>query len=67
MANIIEQNGKSYLVVGDKAIPIDHFDENGKPVMTECWSEETPNANGVQDCTVHLECLQIVAEPQKLG
>lgn len=67
MAEIIKHNGKSYLRVGDKAIPIDHFDADGKPVMTQCWSEETPNQVGGQDCTVHLECLQIVAKPHKPG
>lgn len=57
MANIIEHEGKKYLRVGDKLIEVD---ANGKPVH-ECWSEETPNANGGMDCTVHVPCLQIAA------
>ncbi len=63
MANIIEHEGKKYVRIGDKAILIDHFDKEGKPVLTrECWSEETPNAAGGMDCTVHVPCLQIVSK-----
>ena len=65
MSNIIEHEGRKYLRVGDKAILIDHFDENGKPIINEVWSEETPNAKGGQDCTVHVSCLQITAKPQQ--
>ena len=59
MAKIVESNGQKYVMIGDKAIPCD---ENG--VITQCWSEEKPNANGGQDCTVHVPCLQIVATQQ---
>lgn len=56
---IIEHNGQKYVIIGDKAIPCD---ENG--VVTGVWSEETRNANGGQDCTVHVPCLQIAAKQQ---
>jgi len=66
MANeILTHEGKKYLKVGDKAVLIDHFDEEGKPVITGVWSEETPNAAGGQDCTVHVPCFQIAATPHK--
>jgi len=56
-----------YTQIGDKLVRVDHFDENNKPVCKDTWSEETPNAKGGQDCTVHMECLQITAKPNKLG
>lgn len=63
MANkILTIEGKKYLKVGDKAIPIDHFDESGKPVIVAVWSEETKNDTGGQDCTVHVPCFQIAAK-----
>ncbi len=64
---IIKHKGKPYLVIGDKAVLIDHFDEQGKPVINEVWSEETRNAQGGMDCTVHVPCLSIIATPQKPG
>ena len=57
MPRIIHKDGQAYVVVGDKAVPCD---ENG--VVKGVWSEKTPNANGGQDCTVHIPCLQIAAE-----
>jgi len=65
MGNILTIKGKKYLRVGDKAVLIDHFDEDGKPVISGVWSEEKPNATGGMDCTVHVPCFQIAAEPQK--
>jgi len=63
-----EAEGEIYMQVGEKLIKVDHFDTDGKPITSSStWSEETPNANGGQDCTVHMECLQIVAKPQELG
>lgn len=64
MAEIITIKGKKYMRMGDKLAEVDYLDANGKPVL-KCWSEETPNANGGQDCTVHVECLQIAAAPHK--
>jgi len=66
--------GKQYWKVGDdiyvkskdKLLLIDHFDGNGKPVLTsECWSEETVNLTGGQDCTIHVPCLQIATKQQE--
>lgn len=66
-------HGKQYWKVGDvvyarvkdKLLAIDHFDDNGKPILaSECWSEKTPNDAGGMDCTVHVPCLQIaVSKP----
>lgn len=64
MAEIHTIKGKKYVRIGDKLVAIDHFDADGKPVIG-CWSEETPNANGGMDCTVHVDCLQIAAVPHK--
>lgn len=58
---IIKVDGKSYVRMGDKLVPVD---ENGKPLGV--WSEETPNDSGGQDCTVHVPCLQIVCSKPKL-
>ena len=67
MANGIHTiDGKKYLKVGDKLAEIDHFDEQGKPVL-KTWSEETPNANGGMDCTVHVPCFQIASETPAIG
>ena len=64
MSNIIEHEGKKYLRIGDKAIPIDDFDAEGKPVIKGVYSEEIPNDNGGIDCTVHVPCLQIAAKKE---
>ena len=64
MAEIHTIKGKKYVRMGDKLVPVDHFDADGNPVIG-CWSEENPNANGGQDCTVHVQCLQIAAAPHK--
>lgn len=66
MDEIITVEGKNYVRMGDKLVEVDHLDANGKPVL-KTWSEETPNAAGGMDCTVHVECLQIAAEPHKPG
>lgn len=62
MPRIVQIDGKPHVVIGDKAMPCD---ENG--VISGCWSEEKPNATGGQDCTVHVPCLQIVANVNKPG
>jgi hypothetical protein len=64
---ILTIDGKKYLRIGDKAVLIDHFDGAGKPVVSGVWSEETPNAAGGQDCTVHVPCFQIAAATPKIG
>jgi len=62
--DIIKHEDKDYVKIGDKLVEVDHLDAKGKPVL-KTWSEETPNANGGMDCTVHVECLQIAVKPQK--
>ena len=61
---MIEINGKNYVRMGDKLVEVVGFDQQGKPVL-KTWSEETPNANGGTDCTVHVECLQIAGTTNK--
>lgn len=60
MAEIIEHEGDKYIRFGDKLVKIDHFDSEGTPVIG-CWSEETKNESGGQDCTVHVPCFQLGA------
>jgi hypothetical protein len=56
---ILTIDGKKYLKVGDKAVLIDHFDENGKPVVRAAYSQELKGPDSRKDCTVHIPCLQI--------
>ena len=53
-----------YLKVGNQLVKVDHFDKDNKPVIGS-WSEETPNAAGGHDCTVHVNCFQIAATPHQ--
>ena len=53
-----------YVKTGNMLAKVDHFDENQNPVI-KTWSEETPNTSGGQDCTVHVECLQIAGKTNK--
>lgn len=62
---LVTVNGKQYLRMGDKLVEVDHFDENGKPVL-KTWSEKKTHSDGRIDCTVHVECLQIVCSKPKL-
>lgn len=64
MAKIITIEGKKYVRMGDKLAEVDHLDATGKPVL-KTWSEEKPNESGGMDCTVHVQCLQIMAKPHK--
>lgn len=58
MARIVQINGKPHVVIGDKVVPCD---KNG--VITGCYSEETKNAAGGMDVTIHVPCFQIAAKP----
>jgi len=66
MSAIVEHEGKKYLRIKDKLLFIDHFDKDGRPVIG-CWSEQTPNAQGGFDCTVHVQALQIVSTPPRIA
>ena len=55
--------GKNYVKVGDKLAEVDHLDAQGKPVL-KTYSEETTNPDGSKDCTIHVECLQIVSRKE---
>ena len=62
---VVEKDGIKYLVVGDKAIPFENVDGNGKPIL-EVTSETKTYPDGRQDCTVHVPCLQVVGEAKKM-
>ncbi len=61
MARIIIKDGQKYMLIGDKAIPFDSFDENGKPII-KVESKETPNDRGGKDVEVRIPCLKITGE-----
>ena len=63
---MIEIDGKKYVKIKDKLVEVDRLDANGKPIL-KTWSEETKHPDGRVDCTVHVECLQIAATPNKPG
>ena len=58
---IVKQDGKAYIVFNGRAIPINHFDKTGKPVV-KVESEETTNSNGGKDVTVKIPCLNVVGK-----
>lgn len=62
---IIKHEGKDYVVIGDKAVLVDHFDEHGKPVVAQTYSTEKKGPDGRVDVTVHVPCLQIVGKANK--
>jgi len=58
---IIEHEGKKYLKIGDKAIPLN---ADGKPNI-KCTSTEKCHPDGRVDCTIHVPCLQIASKANK--
>lgn len=56
--NIFEQDGKTYLRIGDKAIPLDGYDENGKPII-KAESEDFINEHGIPSKRAKVNCLTI--------
>jgi len=60
---MITIKGKNYVKVGDKLAEVDHLDGQGKPVL-KTFSTETKHPDGRIDCTVHVECLQIVGRKE---
>lgn len=61
-SRVVQIKGKPYVVIGDKAVPVDYFDENGKPVTNAMYSTEKNHPDGRRDVTVHVECFQIAAQ-----
>jgi ribosomal protein L21 len=61
---IVEQNGKQYLIVDDRAMLIDHFDEQGQPVI-KVETEETVHPDGRRDVTVTVPFLRVTAENEE--
>ena len=62
---LVEKDGIKYLVIGDKAIPFENVDGNGKPIL-KVTSEIKKYPDGRQDVTVHLPFLQVVGETKKI-
>lgn len=60
----IHENQK-YVKVGNKAIPFEDTDENGKPII-RTTSTITKHPDGRQDVTIHVPCLQIAGETRKV-
>ena len=61
MTKMLKVNGRNYVRVGDMLIPC-----NKDGVVENVTSEQTPNANGGMDCTVHVHCLKIASSQPKL-
>lgn len=60
---ILEHKGSKYVVAGDRALLVDHFDENGKPVV----NVPVTHPGGPHNTTVHVGYLQIVPQAQTPG
>ncbi len=58
---IIEKDGKKYLLIGDKAVPFDKVDSNGRPII-EVKTEETINQNGGKDVKVKVPSLKVAGK-----
>ena len=58
---IVIQDGKKYLIIGNKAIPFDAVDANGKPII-KTNSETIKYPDGRQDVTVFVDCLDVNSE-----
>lgn len=65
-AALIEQDGQTYLRVGDKAIPVE-LDENGVPRPIKPQIERTEHEDGRVDVTVKVPCLTIVPSAKNPG
>ena len=61
MSEIVEHEGKKYLKIGDKAIPLG---KDGKPII-KCTSTTKCHPDGRVDCTVQVPCLQIASKAHK--
>lgn len=56
--NVFEQDGQTYLRIGDKAIPFNGYDVNGKPVIKPVV-ETIIRPDGQRDVTVKVPFLTI--------
>ena len=61
MSNIIEKDGKKYLVIGKVAIPFDKMSDNDKPII-EVESEEIINEDGSKDVKIYVPTLKVIGE-----
>jgi len=62
VTQIFKIQGRNYVRVGDMLIPC-----NKDGVVENVTSEQTPNASGGMDCTIHVHCLKIASKQNKLG
>ncbi len=58
---IVEKDGQKYIVIGDKAVPFNKTDENGKPVI-KVESEEFTHPDGRKDVKVKMPALKVAGE-----
>lgn len=65
MTKIVEKDGKKYLIIGDKAIPYELTDKDGKPII-KVRSEETKNEKGGTDIKVFIPSLKVVGENKSI-
>ena len=56
--NVFEHEGKTYLRMGDKAIPFEGYDQDGKPIIKPVI-ENIEHPDGRKDVIVHIPCLII--------
>ena len=58
---LIEKDGKTYILVGDKALLVRYFDEDDAPVIA-VEAREIKHADGHQDVVVKVPFLRLTAE-----
>jgi hypothetical protein len=64
MKNTFEKNGKKYMRIGDKAIPFDDYDKEGRPIIKpKVETKEYPD--GRKDATVKIPALTIKGKSEK--
>ena len=56
--SIFEHEGQKYVRIGDKAIPFDSVDADGKPIIIPII-ENIVHTNGRKDVIVRVPCLTI--------
>lgn len=64
MADIFTHEGRQYVRFGDKAIPFESFDENGKPIIKPVI-ENIEHPDGRKDVIVHVPFLTITNSVNK--
>ena len=63
---VVEKDGRLYLVIGDNAIPVDDLDADGKPII-KVKSEEITRPDGSQDVIIKVPCLTVEGAAKEPG